>query len=63
MSLDQSYLGAVLFFSIMFGAVAVIKAPNDAQSIATYLATAGGVAAVSAAFFTVPIWIVIQVAD
>jgi hypothetical protein len=47
---------------VVFGAIAVIKAPNDAQWIATYLATAGGVAAVAAAYVTVPIWIVIQVA-
>jgi hypothetical protein len=62
MSLDQIYLAAVLVLSILFGAFGLIKAPNDAQSIATYLATAGGVASVAAAFFTVPIWIVVQVA-
>jgi hypothetical protein len=61
-SLDQIYLAAVLVLSLVFGAFAVIKAPNDPQSIATYVATAGGVASVVAAFFTVPIWIVIQVA-
>lgn len=61
-SADQIYLAAMLFFSIVFGMVALIKAPNDAQSIASHLATAGGVAAVAAAFFTVPIWIVLEVA-
>ena len=62
MSLDQIYLAVMLFFSIMFGTIALFKAPNDAQSIASNLATAGGVAAVAAAFFTVPIWIVLKVA-
>ena len=62
LSLDQIYLGIMLFFSVVFGIVALIKAPNDAQSIASHLATAGGVAAVAAAFFTVPIWLVLEVA-
>jgi hypothetical protein len=40
LSLDQIYLGIMLFFSVVFGIVALVKAPNDAQSIASHLATA-----------------------
>lgn len=61
LTLDEIFLGMMLFFSIIFGTVALSKAPNDLLSIATYLATAGGVAGVAAAFFTVPVWIVIKV--
>jgi hypothetical protein len=62
LGLDDIYLGFVLFFSIVFGTVALIKAPNDLQSIATYVATAGGAAAVAAAVFAVPVWTIFKVA-
>lgn len=62
LGLDDIYLGFMLFFTIVFGTIALAKAPNDLMSIATYVATASGVAAGLAAFFAVPMWIVIKVA-
>jgi hypothetical protein len=62
LGLEDIYLGFVLFFSIVFGTVAITKAPNDLLSISTYLATAGGAAAVMAAFFAGPVWVVAKVA-
>jgi hypothetical protein len=62
LGLGDIYLGFLLFFSIVFGTVAFAKAPNDLLSIATYSAAASGAAAVMAAFFAVPMWIVVKVA-
>jgi hypothetical protein len=63
LSLGQLYLGWTLVFSIVFGWVALVKAPNDLLSIVQYLAAAGGVSAVTAAWFAVPMWLIIRLAS
>lgn len=55
-SLGDFYLGWLLLFTIVFGIVALFKAPNNLLSIAQYVATAAGVAAFFAAIFAVPLW-------
>jgi hypothetical protein len=60
LSLQDLYLGWLIFFSLIFTPFSLAMAPNDLRSIAQYLAAGAGVAAVFSAWFSVPIWLAIK---
>jgi FtsH-binding integral membrane protein len=57
----QLYLGWTVIWALILGPVALGKARNDFWSIFLYVGAAGGVAGVLAAFFSGPMWVVIQI--
>lgn len=61
-SLSDWYLGSLLLFTLVFGAIAIVLSPNDLWSIAQYVAAAAGFAAFVAAAFAVGVWIVVRIA-
>ena len=61
LSLQDLYLGWLIVFSLIFAPISLAMAPNDLRTIAQYLAAAGGLAALFAAWFSVPMWLVIEV--
>ena len=62
LSLSELYAGWTAGLSVLFGLLALLRAPNDLWSICQHVATAAGVASVLAACFSTVMWIVIEVA-
>jgi hypothetical protein len=62
LSLSDLYLGWTVLLSILFGGIALFRAPNDLASIFEHVGAAAGVASVVAAYFSTMMWIVIEVA-
>jgi hypothetical protein len=63
LSLGDCWLGWTIVFTLGLGTIGVFLAPNDLRSIATYLATACGMAPFFGALLGVPMWVVIRLAS
>jgi hypothetical protein len=61
-SLANLYLGWSIGFTLIFSTIAIARAPNSLRGIIEHVIAAGGLALVVAAWFAVPMWLVIQVA-
>ncbi len=62
LSFADAYLGWSIFFTMLFGTIALFKAGNNLWSIVQYIAAATGVAVFVAAWFALSMWGVVQLA-